>query len=266
MNTKYKVIFIVLTYRNIQDLKDFFSHNHVPNSHTVVVNSYYDDETEQQLRIIAQENGASFLSVPNKGYGAGNNRGIEYAMNHFEFDYLVISNADIIIEKMSVNVLDKYANSIIAPKILNLRGKSQNPSVPFMPSETMEKFRYWIYSGNHKKVIWLYFLLSRFKKVIYYAISKYRRRIFSAHGAFVIIPESVLKVLHPLYNEKMFLFNEEEYLGRLAISKKIETYYVPEILIRHKEDGSIKLDNTSEFDRLKQSYMVYYNYWIKNER
>ena len=104
-NPKYDIVFVVLVYRNTDDLKDFFLHNHIKNSHVIVVNSYYDDVSEGDFRKIAEDNGASFISVPNKGYGAGNNRGIEYALEHFNFDFLVISNADIQISKFDFNLL-----------------------------------------------------------------------------------------------------------------------------------------------------------------
>jgi len=255
-------VFVVLVYRNAEDLLDFFDNYRVPNSKVVVVNSYYDEPTDRKFHEIANRFDADFITVPNKGYGAGNNKGCEYALNNYQFRYLVISNADVTIEKLGIESLKKYENSIIAPKIINRAGRNQNPSVPFKPSYLLENFRRWIYIGNHTKIIWAYFVLSRFKKVLFYAISRVRKKIFSAHGSFIILPEQVVKKIYPLYNEDMFLFNEEEHLGRLALKNGIETYYVPNIIIHHKEDGSISLSNINEFEKLKQSYLVYYHYWI----
>ena len=59
----------------------------------------------------------------------------------------------------------------------------------------------------------------------------------------------------------MFLFNEEEHLGMLASSKGIKTVYEPKIVVLHKEDGSMKLASVNEFERLRQSFNVYYKYW-----
>ena len=83
-------IFVVLVYRNIDDLKDFFDHFTIPNSKVVVINSFYDKNSESSLKNIAEENDADFISVPNKGYGAGNNRGIEYVLNNYDFKYKYI--------------------------------------------------------------------------------------------------------------------------------------------------------------------------------
>lgn len=258
----YDIVFVVLVYRNTEDLEGFFSSNHLPNSKTIVVNSYYDDKTEEIFKKIAKENNAVFLSVPNKGYGAGNNRGVEYALANFSFKYLVISNADIYIERFSLESLQKMGEVIIAPKILNLHNKNQNPSSPFRPHKSLMKLWRYVYEKDLYTLSWGMFAWSRIKKIIFYVISPWRKRIFSAHGAFVIFPESVLTKLAPLYNEQMFLFVEEEHLGMLALKKGIKTMYAPDIVIRHKEDGSMSVASVNEFEKTKQSFLVYYNYWF----
>lgn len=94
-NMIYDFIFVVLVYRNTSDLVDFFASLKLERTRVIVVNSFYDKESELQFKQIAESNHADFLSVPNKGYGAGNNRGVEYALKHYDFKYLVISNADV---------------------------------------------------------------------------------------------------------------------------------------------------------------------------
>ena len=86
----YDFIFVVLVYRNTSDLVDFFASLKLERTRVIVVNSFYDEESELQFKQIAESNHAEFLSVPNKGYGAGNNRGVEYALKHYDFKYLVI--------------------------------------------------------------------------------------------------------------------------------------------------------------------------------
>lgn len=258
----YDVVIIVLVYRNSNDLQCFFDSLKINNCKVIVVNSYYDIESENRFKEIAQKNDADYISVPNKGYGAGNNLGCRYALDNYLFKYLVISNADVTIDVFNLSELIKYEDSIIAPKIINLSNKPQNPSMPFKPCALFEKMRFWIYRGNHSKIIWIYYAYLRLTKVIYYAISRYKKEIFSAHGSFVIFPFSVVQRLYPFYNEEMFLFNEEEHLGRHALCNGIKTYYVPEIIIRHKEDGSMNLANMNEFEKKKQSYLVYYWYWF----
>ena len=256
-------VFVVLVYRNTDDLMDFFSSFSLPNSKVIVVNSFYDERSELAFRGIAEANGADFISVPNKGYGAGNNRGIEFAIDNYDFKYLVISNADIIIKDLQLSKVEQYGKSIIAPDIRNVQGKKQNPSSPFKPSRILENIRYRLLKGSHYKLIWPIFMLSRLNKILFYCLSKYKKTIFSAHGAFLIIPHDVVMELIPLYNEEMFLFNEEEHLGRVAESKGIKTYYAPDVRIFHKEDGSMNIASVNQMENTRQSYIVYYDKWIK---
>lgn len=263
MKRDYYIIFVVLVYRNISDLRDYFSHNKVTCSHTIVVNSFYDDDTEKEFKELSMANDADFITVPNYGYGAGNNAGVKYALEHFNFNYLIISNADILIQHFNPSDLNKYRGCIIAPKIINLSGKMQNPCSPFRPSKLESYLNYITYRNNHTKLIWLLFAFSRLKKIIFHLIYPLKKNIFSAHGAFVIFPVEVIKKMVPLYNEKMFLFKEEAHVGMLAKQKGIITVYAPDIVIKHKEDGSMKVASINVFNMERQSYMEYYNNWFK---
>lgn len=49
---------------------------------------------------IAKKLGCSFINVENKGYGFGNNRGIEYANKYFDYEFLIVSDPNIIIKKL----------------------------------------------------------------------------------------------------------------------------------------------------------------------
>lgn len=261
-NSYYRIIFVVLVYRNTNDLIDFFQSNHIPDSKVIVVNSFYDQDSEESFRQIASENNADFISVPNNGYGSGNNKGIEFALEHYKFDFLIISNADICIERFDLTALERYNNYVVAPKILTLKNKNQNPSSPFAPSRIRENIVAWLYKNKHRHLIYAYYAWSRLSKIFYYSISRFHRKIFSPHGAFFIMPYPILKQITPIYNEKMFLFFEEHHFGQLAKRNKIRIVYAPEIVIRHKEDGSISFLSESIFNLMRQSYLEYYKYWF----
>lgn len=259
----FRIIFVVLVYRNTQDLLDFFKYNIIEDSKVIVVNSYFDEKTDALFRKIAFDNDAEFISVPNKGYGAGNNRGIEYALEKYKFDYLIISNADITIQTFSFKELKKYGDCIIAPRLRARCGKNQNPSSPFKPFKIIEKLLYKVYEGDHDKIVILFYVWSRLNKIIYYLISRFRKKIYSPHGAFFIIPYDILKKIVPIYNERTFLFYEEHHLGKLLYSKKIKVIYVPSIVINHKEDGSVSFLEVNNFKLMKDGYMTYYDYWYR---
>lgn len=257
-------VFVVLVYRNTNDLKDFFANLSVQNNKVIVVNSYFDDESEKAFKEIAENHGADFISVPNNGYGAGNNRGCEYALKKYRFRYLVISNADIEVNKMELEQLKPYEDSIIAPKTLTLTGKNQNPFM-IRHHPHIDSLKSWAYRKNLHKVIFFFSMLSRLERELYLKITYplfHSRKIYAAHGAFVILPYSVINKLSPIYNEKMFLFCEEEHLALLAKKNNIPIVYLPSVIIRHKEDGSTgALGNN--FIYVRESYLEFYNYWYK---
>ena len=263
MTPQYDIILIVLVYRNTSDLAEFFNSNTLSNTKTIVVNSYYDSETESEFKRLSDEHHADFISVPNRGYGAGNNAGIAYAVENYNFKYLIVSNADITIERFNRDILDRFEKTVFAPKILTISGKNQNPSSPFSPSRLREWIVRKIYSGNHRHLIFLFYGWSRLSKITYYLISPLRKRIEAPHGAFFIMPYSVVNCLKPIFNERMFLFFEENHLGKLARKNNISIRYTPEIVIRHKEDGSVNYLSTSIFQLMRQSYIEYYDYWNK---
>lgn len=253
----FNFVFVVLVYRNTQDLKDFFSSLSIPNSKVVVVNSFYNDETKSEFEQIAIDNGADFLNVENKGYGYGNNRGCEFALQHYQFKYLIISNADIEIQKLSIDQLSE--NHITAPEIITLKNKKQNPYLPFL-SKCYEKTKYFLIKRRSRLTIFCW-IFSRLIREIYLLFHK-RGYVFAAHGAFFILPYNILKTLYPLYNEKMFLFVEEEHVAMLAREKGIKIYYDSSIVIKHKEDGSVSfLNNINEIQL--QSFTEFYNTWFK---
>lgn len=257
----FDLIFVVLVYRNTNDLKDFFRNFTLDNAKVVVVNSYFDSRSDNEFKKIATAYNADFITVPNEGYGAGNNRGIEYAVNHYDFNFLIISNADITIRHFSNEILHKNKHCIIAPKILTKTGKNQNPSSPFKPNRLIELLLYHTYRGNHSKLVIAFYAFSRLQKILYYAIKRFKKHIYSPHGAFIIIPHKLLLQLIPIFNEDVFLFYEENHLGKLAESKAIKTIYSPEIIIDHKEDGSVSLLNANNFDLMKDAYIKMYEYW-----
>ena len=77
----------------------------------------------------------------------------------------------------------------------------------------------------------------------------------------MIFPATVLHELCPIYDENVFLFNEELHLARKAKMHNIATIYLPNIKILHFEDGSVSFMKQKVFELMRDSYMKYYEYW-----
>lgn len=259
---EFDFIFVVLVYRNTKDLKDFFASLNVNNSKVIVVNSFYDDESEIEFKEIAISNNADFVSVPNKGYGAGNNRGVEYALSHYDFRYLVISNADVNIIRMQRDALESKPVGIFAPSIHTLSGKQQNPHIPFYCA-LVDRIKYSFFLKNNWNAIICFCAINKIFRMFFLGVLRHFNggKVYSAHGSFVILPKSVLEKLVPLYDENVFLFTEEENLAMKAKMKGCSTYYVPDIEIRHKEDGSTSTISDKQRDITRESYITFYKKW-----
>lgn len=263
----YNLIFVVLTYRNINDLKDFINTTKMrlkDSYKIIVVNSYYDDDSLTEFRDIAINNDCDFLNVENRGYGYGNNNGIEFAKDKYDFNYLIVSNPDVEIIELPLKELEGLTDCIIAPSINTLTGKSQNPFY-YSNNELIEFLKY--YSCIKKKKIFAYIgiiinKLNRELRLTIDGILKVKqRRIYATHGSFVIIGTKALESLGSIYNEEMFLFHEENHLAKLAESKGIKTIMVPSLKVLHKEDGSVGLEGEKMSKYGRESFIIYYESW-----
>ena len=264
----YKHIFVVLVYRNTDVLDGFFKslEEKVIDFKVVLVNSYYDDSSLEACRAYAERFNCDFLATPNKGYGAGNNIGIAFALENYWFDFLIVSNSDIIIRKL--DSLDEFIDKecVIGPETIMLTGKKQNPG-----------------QGRYPLLIKLYFILSilgferdsrffitcshacsRFNKILTYLLVSLSGqkiiRVFSVHGSFLIFTAKAVKKLAPVFCDEMFLYNEELFLGLKARKFNIPVYYSKNNLVNHLEGASGSGDYWKQYPHYKKSFGVLKRY------
>lgn len=264
MNKKYyPIIFVVLTHRNSQDLIDFFgSLSILDNHHTIVVNSFYDLKSNEEIEEIAISNNADFINVENRGYGAGNNVGIQYARNTYDFEALIISNPDIILQRFDININDTIRKSVIAPEIIAADGRKQNPYYPYKNRISEACFKRYALSTN-RFWFWAGVIPNKLLRITFHIFSSVSRKPFrkvqAAHGAFFLIGvEAIEKVEWTLFDEQMFLFNEEMHLSRLTNRLHIPILYTKKIKVFHKEDGSMKLSDYNIKKIYLQSLRTYF--------
>lgn len=260
----FRHIFVVLVYKNTDVLQGFFeSLKGTLNDYKVIlVNSYYDDASEISCREYAAKYNCDYLAIPNKGYSAGNNVGIQFALDHYNFDFIIISNSDIIIKKL--DNLDKFVGKecIIGPETIMLTGKRQNPA------QGHNKFLnvlYLMFSRkgyryNSKILITCCHACSRMSKWLTYAYAflfkKKTVRVFSVHGSFIIMTTPVVLKLNPVFCDEMFLYNEELYLGLRAKQYNIPLYYTKENVVNHLEGASCSGDFWKQYSLFKDSFNI----------
>ncbi len=263
---KIRDIFVVLTYINAEDLADFIAsvREKAVDSKIIVVNSYHDDISTQTIKMIAQNENCDFMNVPNKGYSFGNNQGIKYAYENYDFDFLTISNPDIIIHKYdTTRLIDEAA--IYCGVLVNKKRKNQNP----MLAKENKISDYLIYKGYQKQSKILLFWGLGLNKIIREVFLLFHRnrgkavRVFQPHGSFITFSRKAIELLDQVFDENVFLFGEEGILAKRAKKLGLSIWYSDYAVCLHKEDGSMKLSDRKIDDEYGKSMKYYYDNYVK---
>lgn len=269
MKKTYEFIFVVVIYRNADDLIDFIENvkNRDLMYRIVIVNSFHNEDTKKRVNNIALENDCDFINVENKGYGYGNNVGIKFASMYYNYKYIVVSNPDVLIRKFDKSVIYEFSNSLIAPIIYGNNRNLQNPYWA-INCKLAEYLIYLGYKRKNKFIVYSGIIINKIIRESFCYVFRHEKRterkIFAAHGSFVLIPKNVIEKLEEVYDENMFLFAEEAYLAHILKNKHISTVITKRINVYHKEDGSMKFSNVDFNEYLKKSIIYYYeNYVIR---
>lgn len=259
----YRFAFVVLVYKNIEVLCDFFESLKVENSHVIVVNSFYDNESLEKCKEVAYANNADFIPIENKGFGYGNNVGAKYAMDNYEYDYLILSNSDIHVNDLNALEKLKEDSAVIAPYTHLPEGKVQNPNIPWRINCLFGLLKK-AYDSNSRKRLAIPHIMTRLSREIFKEYKKIVRkdfyRIYSCHGSFIIFTKKAVDKLFPFFDERMFLYNEELYLAESCRLKGVNIYYCPKIDVLHLEGAST--EHRSGIERNRESFSILYE-WMR---
>lgn len=263
---KFNYIFVVLVYKNTIDLVEFLDNlQKMDFSYKVIiVDSYYDAITMNQVKEIANINNCDFVSIDNKGYSYGNNVGIEYCLKHYIFDYLIVCNPDVIItEWQHLNIMNEPV--IFAPVIYTLRGKNQNPYWA-INCHFANRMIYFGYKHNNKLFLLVGIGINKVIRELFNILTKILRKeikIYAPHGSFIIFNRHAINKLKPVFDPNVFLFSEEAILAKRAKTSKVKIIMTNKIKILHKEDGSISISKINENTELAKSYIYYFERYEK---
>ena len=261
----YKYIAVVLVYRNVNDLEECIDSmiEKIKNLKIIVVNAYFDNESRDEIEILSKKKQCDFINVENRGYGFGNNRGIDYAIAHYNFEFLIVSNPDVIVREFK---LPSFPCDIIAPLIVAADGHIQNPAV-VKRNKLSEKLTYVGFKFNNKMLLYLGIAINKVLREIAVKIVNRRKttfQIYQPHGSFVIFSKTAIDKLHPIYDENMFLFSEEGVVSLRSIEAGLKAFYHTGIYIYHKEDRSMRLFNGSILEELKKSNIYFYEKYCRS--
>ncbi len=264
MKNIYDAIFIVLVYKNYDDLKDFIiSLKSTDYSYKVIViDAFVSDDISNCIEAVSREYNCDYIRIENKGYSYGNNIGIKYALEKYNFRFIIISNPDIQVTKFDPNRLGDNS-AIYGPRIVAKNGKMQNP-FRVRYSRIGEWLTYIGYKYDIKIFVLIYVVINKLERELFLLLTKIcnvskMRRVYSLHGSFLIISRNVLNKDKQLFDNNMFLYAEEDYLAYKMKKNSIYMYYCDFFVVQHKENGSFTLSDNNLWSNTRKSILYYYS-------
>lgn len=198
----------------------------------------------------------------NLGFAKGNNLGVNFCQVHFQINYYLFSNNDIVF--INKNVVENLINklkilrnvALIGPKVVGLDGKNQSPE-PFISFWTKHIWMYWLtpFISIKKKQDW-------FK--LDYSQKAEEGVHFKIMGSFFIVKAQDF-VACGMMDESTFLYGEELILSERLKRIGKKAYYYPDVKILH-EHGltiskyiNIRAKNLKQFESECYYYKTYKN-------
>lgn len=167
----------------------------------------------------------------NSGFAKGNNMGVDFIVNHFVCDYLLISNNDIqfvddnVIEALIEKIKILPDVGVIGPKVIGLDGHCQSPSddIPFwtrMVGLKLERFIPYL----HIKML----NQDEAKEGYYYRVM----------GSFFICSTTSF-IECDMMDPATFLYAEELCLAERMLRTGKKAYYYPDVIVLHEHGATI---------------------------
>lgn len=256
---KVDFVFVILLYRNMEDIKEYLVNISALNinKRVVLVNNYYDEKTKEESNRIAIEFNCDILQCENRGYGYGNNQGIRFAKNNYDYNYIIVSNPDILINRFDENRLLSMRNCVVGPIIHTLKGKNQNPYW-CKPSPLFERLLYLGMKRDISILRYIAFAYFRFIREIALLTKRSSFEVYALHGSFVLFHKDVIEKLDAVYDEAIFMYSEEVDVAYRLRELGIKSIVLKDMDVIHKEDGSVKLSSLNINQMMKDSFIKYY--------
>ena len=194
----------------------------------------------------------------NLGFARGNNYGYEQLKNYMNPDFVIIANTDAFAKQEGLYdwIVREYKNEkfgVLGPSIYSKRGNFyQSPG----KNETRE------IKKIHKEIHDLkkYLIKLQIKKIIHYKetlefpkwsnkLYKYKTKTKTLHGAFQVFSKDYLEKFSDLYDNRTFLYREEDILKIRCDKEGLSMVYSPEYEVEHLQAVSTLKASKSILDQ-----------------
>lgn len=218
-------------------------------SRIIVVDNYFNELERNVVVQKCEYYGAEILCLSNVGYGAG----LNYALKHL-IDELSENNCLILFGNTDVLPISVDLRGICDDKIPEIAiieaGSNRNPFINQWAFKLMFLLKYTVYYESRiLRNIWIVF-----QKIVGIIPGK----TIAVHGAMFALTLRQLRLMHPIFNEKVFLYCEEMFFAKKVFRLGMEFKKVG-IEVCHL--GSVSTSKTIKKD--KDNF--FYN-WLKSMR
>ena len=256
-DTTIECIDSIIRTTTIEDYKIIVVDNASKNGSYERLLKYYENQTK--IEWISNDK--------NYGFSKGNNIGYRYAKKKFEPEYILIGNNDLVFEQEEfvVNLKElgeKYPFYVAGPDIINLNEVHQSPyQMQLRPVSVVKK------KLRSKK---LFLAILKTKKALPFlrginiaekiylddgSKKKGKKQVTEImknvvlHGSCVIFSKRYIEEHEDAFPEYTFLYMEEELLALRCEKLGYDTYYFPQLKVKHKEDVSTNSAAKNELDK-----------------
>lgn len=222
-----------------------------PEINLIVVDNYSSDKERAAVNDICRKHQAYLIESENNGYGSGLNRGVGHIINSSvssdEAHYIFFGNVDVV-PSGKIGNFNVYG----AVPILNIAtlGKNENPFL----------------NTCQAKFIWIMCIAARLESqfllylwlVIQKCLKRICRNVAAVHGSLFCLEIRQAKILHPIFDERVFLYCEELFFMRKVRNHKLD--YV-ETSLNFEHFGSVSTGKT-----IKKNKKEFFLNWAKSMR
>jgi glycosyltransferase involved in cell wall biosynthesis len=224
---------------------------YIENVKIYVVDCYHSDGEASEVRRIAALHGAEALYLPNDGYGAALNAGLELVLSKEQHDggVLFFGNCDVV-PTHKIQSSDSLPN--FPMPVIYTGEKKENPLL----TKAQERFLFISELSakiDSKAIFYVWVIL---KKLIAACVP--HSAAVAVHGSLFCAKLSILKRIHPIFDGEAFLYCEE-----LFFMDKIKSVgELPQhVDLQFRHEGSV---STGRY--VKKSFNSFFKVWRQSMR
>lgn len=277
MNNELNIAFVVLHYNAINEtiacVESIIKNIDTDNFKVVLVDNGSPNKTGIRLKQYFKLNKYVdiILNKKNLGFAKGNNIGINYARNILKANYICCLNNDTLLEQSDFfnTIQETYlatGAALIGPQVIKANGKVQKFASKIVSKDMYKKLLLALTKESY--IEYLKYKIKNFSFFIF--LNSIRKKIIGVEEDPYVSHENVLLhgcclIFTPVFfdylkgfDDRTFLYREEELLYLAIRRNKLNTLYTPSLKIYHLEDCSTKTisKNKNEIEKFKQKYLI----------